>query len=137
MSGDDKQVYLTEETWSVVKDLHQSVVEGEGDAEVFLRLLISIALARGLDVGDDQISERTTHYQLDKVAPMKYLVQWRYPDEERPYRCMSRLAHAGALYVRNTAAELDGNIPFLEIVSERVEVDVAPWMNLPPTDLES
>jgi hypothetical protein len=43
---------------------------------------------------------------------------------------MSNLAHAGCKFLKERAQELDGNIPFIEIVTEDIEIDFEPWTRI-------
>jgi hypothetical protein len=40
---------------------------------------------------------------------------------------MSNLAHAGCEFLRTNAQELEGNTPFIELITEEMELDLEPW----------
>ena len=127
MEDDDKQVYFTKSTWDVLESLENAGFCKARERFVLARIAISIALARGLEAPDEEMKGRESHYQLDVLEPLRYLVRWRYPDEGKPYWRMSNLAHAGCEFLRTNAQELEGNTPFIELITEEMEVDIDPW----------
>lgn len=130
MEDDDKQVYFTKETWAVLERLEELGFCKPRERYVLARIAIAVALARGLETSPEDMKGRDSHYQLDVLEPMKYAIRWRFPEETRPYWRMSNLAHAGCAFLKERAQELDGNIPFIEIVTEDVEVDFEPWTRI-------
>ena len=130
MEDDDKQVYFTKETWAVLERLEELGFCKPRERYVLARVAIAIALARGFEASQEDMKGRDSHYQLDVLEPMKYAIRWRYPEEMRPFWRMSNLAHAGCKFLKERAQELDGNIPFIEIVTEDIETDFEPWTRI-------
>ena len=127
---DDKQVYFTKDTWDVLDRLETAGFCKPRERFYLARIAISVALARGHEVTQDEMKGRDSHYQLDVLQPLEYAVRWRYPDEKRIFWRMSNLAQAGCEFLRENAQELDGNVPFIELITEDFDVDIDPWTNI-------
>jgi len=130
VEDDDKQIYFTKDTWDVLERLEDAGFCKPQERYYLARIAVSIALARGLETRPEEMKGRDTHYQLDKLEPVVYAVLWRYPEEQRPFWRISNLAHAGCKFIRDNAQELDGNTPFVELLTEDFEFDVSPWVNI-------
>lgn len=127
---DDAQVYFTNETWEVLEKLENLGFCKSGERYVLARIAIAVALARGLEAPAEEMKGRTTHYQLEILEPLRPAVQWRYPQEIRPFRRMSNLAHAGCRFLLDNCQELDGNIPFIDLITEDLDIETGPWTDM-------
>jgi hypothetical protein len=127
MEDDDRQVYLTKASWDVLERLEELGFCRPRERLVLLRIAIAVAMARGLEADPEEIKGRDSHYQLDVLDPLRYAIKWRYPEETRPFFKMSNLAHAGCMYLRDHAQELDGNVPLIEIITQSEDLDFIPW----------
>jgi hypothetical protein len=130
IEDDDKQVYFTKETWDVLERLENAGFCKPRERFHLARIAIAIALARGLEVSPDEMKGRESHYQLDVLEPLRDVVLWRYPEEKRLFWRMSNLAQAGCEFLRDNAQELDGNIPFIELITEDFDTEIEPWIKV-------
>lgn len=134
---DDAQIYLSDEGWGVLERLESAGFCRPQERFYLMRIAIGVAISRGLEVEESSVLKRETHYQrhtLDPDGAIRDLVNWRYPDEDRVYRRISFLAEAGCRFLKKNAQELDGNIPFIELVTEQVPVDVDLWASIGKID---
>ena len=127
---DDKQVYFTKDTWDVLERLETAEFCKPRERFYLARIAIAVALARGLEASEEEMKGRDSHYQLDVLQPLCDVVRWRFPDEKRIFRRMSNLAQSGCEFLCMNAQELDGNIPFIELITEDFGVDIAPWTDI-------